>query len=119
MPDRRTQTIRADEIVSHISDWAKRNSRLRDQRPVSLEGRTPAVPENSSLPRWPLLARVPSDDVACSNSASPVVVISTDKSQLGLWLNCNGAKAPSNTTEFVTTGAFQLATVCAHSATDA
>ena len=30
-----------------------------------------------------------------------------------LWLNCNGAKEHSNTTEFVTIGAFQLATACA------
>ena len=38
-------------------------------------------------------------------------MISVDKSHLRLGLNCNGAKAPSNTTEFVMICAFQLAAV--------
>ena len=78
MPDRRTQTIRAKQELLPTCYWRATNSRLRDQNPVSLKGRAPAFPE----------------------------VIPQTSANL-LWLNRNGAKEHSNTTESVTIGAFQ------------
>ena len=43
---------------------------------------------------------------ACINQFATCCGVSTDKSQLRLWLNCNGAKTHSNTTEFVTIHVF-------------